>query len=170
MLQKSFPSWGYAIEQGATTIWERFDAYVPERGLQDAGMNSFNHYAFGAVGEWMMRILAGIEPDENRVAWERFSIHPRPGPQLASVRAEHDTVRGKIASAWSREGGEFRLDVTVPPNTSATVYVPAKDAASVTEGGAPLAQAAPHVRFVGMRGGEAVLDVAAGSYQFVGRR
>jgi alpha-L-rhamnosidase len=169
VLQKSFPSWGYAIDQGATTIWERFDAYVPERGLQDAGMNSFNHYAFGAVGEWMMRILAGIEPDDSHLAWERFSIHPRPGPQLSSVRAEHDTVRGKIASAWSRANGEFRLDVTVPPNTSATVFVPAKDAASVTEGGAPLAQAAPHVRFVGMRGGEAVLEVAAGSYRFVGR-
>lgn len=169
VLDRSFPSWGYAIEQGATTIWERWDGLVPERGLQDAGMNSFNHYAFGAVGEWMMRTLAGIEPDEDHPGWERFSIHPRPGLQLSFVRAEHDTIRGKIASAWKREGGEFRLDVTIPPNTRAAVFVPAKDAASVTEGDRPLAEAAPHVRFVEMRGPAAVLDVAAGSYRFVGK-
>lgn len=169
VLEKSFPSWGYAIEQGATTIWERWDGFVPERGLQDAGMNSFNHYAFGAVGEWMMRTLAGIEPDEEHPGWERFSIHPRPGSQLSFVRAEHDTIRGKIASSWKREGGEFHLDVTIPPNTRATVFVPAKDAASVTEGGRPLAEAAPHARFVEMRGPAAVLDVAAGTYRFVGK-
>jgi alpha-L-rhamnosidase len=169
VLQKTFPSWGYAIEQGATTIWERWDGLVPGRGLQDAGMNSFNHFAFGAVGEWMMRILAGIEPDEEHPGWERFSIHPRPGSQLSFVRATHRTIRGEIASAWSRENGEFHLDVTVPANTRATVFVPARDASSVTEGGQPLARAAPHVRFLEMRDGEAVLDVAAGSYRFVGK-
>ncbi|MFN0007267.1 MAG: family 78 glycoside hydrolase catalytic domain [Planctomycetota bacterium] len=169
VLDKTFPSWGYAIEQGATTIWERWDGFVPERGLQDAGMNSFNHYAFGAVGEWMMRMLAGIEPDPEHPGWARFSIHPRAGPQLSFVRAEHHTIRGKIASAWKREGGSFHLDVTIPPNTRAKVFLPARDVSSVTEGGRPLAEAGSHVRFVEMRGGEAVLDVAAGSYRFAGK-
>ena len=169
VLDKTFPSWGYAIEQGATTIWERWDGFVPERGLQDAGMNSFNHYAFGAVGEWMMRTLAGIEPDPEHPGWSRFSIRPRPGTQLSFVRAEHDSIRGRIASAWEREGGEFRLDVTIPANTRATVHVPAKNESSVTEGGKSLGESAPHVRFVEMRDGAAVLDVAAGSYRFVGK-
>ncbi len=168
-LDHRFPSWGYAVDNGATTLWERWDGYVKERGLQDASMNSFNHYAFGAIGEWMMRVLAGLEPDEEHPGWERFTVHPRPSAGITSVKAEHATIRGRIVSAWSREGGTFRLEVTIPANTSAAVIVPAKDAASVSEGGRPLSEAAPHVRLVSVQAGEAVLDVRAGSYHFESR-
>lgn len=164
-LSHEFPSWGYAIDNGATTMWERRDAFVKERGLQDAGMNSFNHYAFGAVGEWMMRCVAGIEPDEEHPGWSHFFIHPRPPGQLTRARGEHRSIRGKIASAWSVEGSKYTLDVTVPANTSATVFVPARNASTVTEGGRVVKEAAG-VHFVREEDGCAVFEVAAGSYHF----
>ncbi|MCK6446732.1 MAG: glycoside hydrolase family 78 protein [Planctomycetes bacterium] len=132
VLDTRCPSWGYMLEQGATTIWERWDGFVPGRGFQDPGMNSFNHFAFGAVGEWMMATLAGIEPDEMHPGFERFFLRPRPGPGLDWVRASYASVRGTIDSAWRRLGdGEspgatpgarvIEYEFTVPPNTRANV-------------------------------------------------
>jgi alpha-L-rhamnosidase len=161
-LAHDFPSWGYAIDNGATTLWERWDGFVPERGLQDSGMNSFNHYAFGAVGEWMMRVIAGIEPDEDHPGFAHFSVHPRAGSALSSAAASLDTIRGRISSSWSRTGDAFELEVSIPPNTSATVTLPAKDPASVTEGGQP-------VKAVSSGKGEAVLEVQSGTYRFRSR-
>jgi len=168
-LDRRFPSWGYAIDNGATTIWERWDGYVPGRGFQDPGMNSFNHYAFGAIGEWMMRVLAGIEPDPEHPGWSRFTIHPRAGSGLTSASGQHDTIRGRILSSWRRADGEFHLEVTIPANTSARVILPAKDPSGLSEEGKPIQAAAPHVRVVEVEGGEAILEVAAGHYVFVSR-
>jgi alpha-L-rhamnosidase len=168
-LEHAFPSWGYAIDNGATTLWERWDGYVPERGLQDSGMNSFNHYAFGAVGEWMMRVLGGIDFDEDHPGWSHFAIHPRPGPGLDSAQASYATIRGRIGTAWSRSNGTFDLEVTIPANTSATVTIPAKDAASVTEGGRPIQEAAPYAQVVSAKDSAVVLEVLAGHYKFQGR-
>ena len=161
-LEHGFPSWGYALDHGATTLWERWDGFVPERGLQNSGMNSFNHYAFGAVGEWMMRVLGGIEPDEDHPGFGHFSVHPRAGTALSSAAASLETIRGRISSSWSRAGDAFELEVSIPPNTSATVTLPAKDAASVTEGGQP-------VKAASSGKGEAVLEVQAGTYRFRSR-
>jgi alpha-L-rhamnosidase len=164
----TFPSWGYSIENGATTIWERWDGYVKGRGFQDKGMNSFNHYAIGAVGEWMYRVILGINNDDAKPAYEHFSIRPHPDGGLTFAKGSYHSIRGKIESSWRVEGSGLKLDVTIPANTSATVYVPAQNAESVLEGGLPVSQAVG-VQFVRMEGGAAVFEVQAGNYSFAAR-
>jgi alpha-L-rhamnosidase len=166
--QTSFPSWGYSIENGATTIWERWDGYVKGRGFQDKGMNSFNHYAIGAVGEWMMRTILGINQDDEKPAYEHFTIRPVPGGGLTFAKGSYNSVRGKIEAGWNLQGSEFRLNVTIPANTSATVYVPARNAESVLEGN-KAASAAAGVKFVRMDKDAAVFEVQAGKYNFAVR-
>jgi alpha-L-rhamnosidase len=161
---RDFPSWGLMIENDATTIWERWDGYVKGRGFQDAGMNSFNHWALGAVGEWVWRTVAGISPDETHPGFRHFVIRPRPGGDVTWARGEYLSIRGRIASEWKREGGRFVLNVTIPPNTTATVYVPADDAGGVRESGRPAAQT-EGVRFLRMDGGAAVYEIESGSYR-----
>jgi alpha-L-rhamnosidase len=162
---RSVPSWGYMIDQGATTIWERWDGYVRGRGFQDPGMNSFNHWAFGAVGEWLWRELAGINPDEQNPGFKHFILRPRPGAGTTWVNGRYDSIHGTIESRWTLEGDRLTLDVTVPANTTATIYVPAKSAGAVTEGGVPLAQA-PGVKLLRMEDAAAVLEVVSGRYAF----
>jgi len=171
---REFPSWGYEVEQGATTIWERWDSYTKEDGFgrHNAAMNSFAHYSFGAVCEWMFRVLAGIESDGPGYA--KIIIRPtppRPGSNAQRqpidwVKASHDSIRGRIETEWRAGGDRYQLSVKIPTNTTATVYVPAADAASVTEGGKPLDRA-EGVRLLRMDGDLAVVAVESGSYQFV---
>jgi alpha-L-rhamnosidase len=162
---RDVPSWGYMIDQGATTIWERWDGYVRGRGFQNPGMNSFNHWAFGAVGEWVWRELAGINPDEQSPGYKHFLIRPRPGAGVTWLKSRYESIRGTIACDWKLEGGRMTLNVTVPAGTSATIYVPAKSADVVSEGGQPLAKA-DGVKLVGMQDGAAVLEVLSGHYAF----
>ncbi|MDX2227283.1 MAG: glycoside hydrolase family 78 protein [Verrucomicrobiae bacterium] len=122
----SIPSWGYMVKNGATTIWERWDGYDPEKGFQSPGMNSFNHYAIGAVGEWMYRIIGGINPDENAPGWKHFIVKPVPGGGLTYARCEYDSIRGRIQTEWKIEKETFSLKVTIPCNTSATVILPSQ--------------------------------------------
>lgn len=164
---RSFPSWGYMIENGATTIWERWDGYVKGRGFQDAGMNSFNHWAFGAVGEWMVRHILGFQPDDAHPGWVRFRIHPRPGGGVTWARGHYDSPCGRIISDW-RQGGagrEFTLRVTIPANTTAEVYLPSDDAARLREGDRA-ADSVVGVRRLRSGAGETALEVASGSYEF----
>jgi alpha-L-rhamnosidase len=164
-LEKTFPSWGYSIENGATTIWERWDGYVKGRGFQDKGMNSFNHYAIGAVGEWLYRVVLGINPDPAQPAWGHVIIRPSPGGGLTRARGAYESIRGPIAVAWQQEYGALTLDVSIPPNVTATVFVPAKDVAGVSESGRP-ARNAEGVSFTRMEDGAAVFEVGSGRYQF----
>ncbi len=162
---RTVPSWGYMIEMGATTMWERWDGYVKGRGFQDRGMNSFNHWAFGAVGEWVWRELAGINPDDSQPGYKHFVVRPRPCAGLTWVKAEHNSIRGKIVSDWKMGKRQFTLRISVPVGTTATVYVPAKDAASVTENG-NLASHSKGVKFRRMEAGNAVFTVQSGHYVF----
>jgi alpha-L-rhamnosidase len=123
-MSTEFPSWGYSVEQGSTTIWERWDGYVKGRGFQDPGMNSFNHWAFGAVTEWIMKVVAGIQPGVDGQDWKDFVIQPMPGGGLTHARGTYRSLYGEIVSDWKIEGGKFKLDVVVPPNTTATVGLP----------------------------------------------
>ncbi|HSE37727.1 MAG TPA: glycoside hydrolase family 78 protein [Blastocatellia bacterium] len=166
---RTFPSWGYSIENGATTIWERWDGYVKGRGFQNKGMNSFNHYAIGAVGEWMYRVILGINNDDAHPAYEHFVIRPYPGGGLKWARGSYDSIRGRIESSWSAADGRLRLNVRIPPNTTATVYVPAKDAASATESGGQAATAMG-VKFLRLDAGAVVFLVQSGSYSFEARQ
>ena len=165
---RTFPSWGYSIENGATTIWERWDGYVKGRGFQDKGMNSFNHYAIGAVGEWMYRVILGINNDDAHPAYEHFILRPRPGGGLRWAKGSYDSIRGRIESGWSVADGRLKFDVTIPANTTATVYVPAKDARSVMESGKP-ATGSAGAQFLRMEDGAAVFLVQSGKYSFEAR-
>jgi len=163
---RRFPSWGYTIDQGATTIWERWDGYVAGRGFQDPGMNSFNHYAFGAVGEWMYKTVLGINPDQNKPGYKHVIIHPQPGGSLTWAKGWYDSIRGRIVSDWKLKDGKLILSVTIPANMTATVYVPTNDPANITESGKP-AKKANGVQFLRMEDGNAVFAVESGQYQFV---
>jgi len=171
---RKFPSWGYEVEQGATTIWERWNSYTKEKGFggeQNASMNSFAHYSFGAVCEWMFFRLAGI--DSTAPGYREIIIRPSPPSPDSNparepinwVKAHYDSVRGRIESNWTLKQGRFELTTVIPANTTATVYVPAKDSADVTENGKPLAKGAG-VDFLRMEGGRAVFRVASGRYRF----
>ncbi|MDR1757699.1 MAG: glycoside hydrolase family 78 protein [Bacteroidales bacterium] len=119
-----FPSWLYSIDQGATTIWERWDGYVAGRGFQGRWMNSMNHVAIGAVGEWLYRHVLGIQLDQNKNAFENFVIAPKINKDIAWAKGNYHSINGNIAVAWKTHDGIFELDITVPANTEATVVLP----------------------------------------------
>lgn len=132
LMQRKEPSWLYSIDQGATTIWERWNSYTKKDGFGDVGMNSFNHYAYGSIVEWIYRFAAGIEPDEP--GFKSFILQPRVDTRTAEelpdgqknmkwIKAEYDSASGLIKSAWSTEDG-FHYECTVPDGTSATLYLP----------------------------------------------
>jgi len=161
---ETYPSWGYTIKNGATTIWERWDGWTEEKGFQSPNMNSFNHYSLGSVGEWLYRYVAGI--DLGTPGYGRIVIRPRPGGGLTHARGEYDSVRGRISSSWNIEGDRFALEVLIPPNTAATVHVPSTE--DVSEGGRPVDEA-DDVEFLHVGEGETVLSVGSGRYEFTGK-
>ncbi|MGH3148487.1 MAG: family 78 glycoside hydrolase catalytic domain [Rubrobacter sp.] len=167
LFNDTFPSWGYTIKNGATAIWERWDGWTEHNGFQSPNMNSFNHYSLGSVGEWLYRYVAGIDLDPRVPGYGRIVIHPRPGGGLTHAKAEYDSVRGRISSAWNIEGDRLGLEVTIPPNTTATVHVPAADGAEVTEGGRPVEEA-EGVELLRADTEEVVLSVGSGRYEFGG--
>jgi alpha-L-rhamnosidase len=131
-------------------------------------MNSFNHYSLGSVGEWLYRYVAGIDLDPQTAGYDRIVIRPHPGGGLTHARGEYDSIRGKIVSAWSIEGNQFNLGVTIPPNTTATVHLPVEAGARISEGGKPVEQT-EGVKVLRTDDGEVVLAVGSGRYKFVGR-
>jgi len=162
----TFPSWGFSIKHGATSIWERWDGWTPEKGFQDPGMNSFAHYSFGAVAEWMFKTIGGIDTDGP--AYRNIIIRPRPGGGLTSAKVRYDSINGPIATDWQLSWGSLHLDVTIPPNTVARVYVPASDPDAITEGGIPAHQAIG-VEFLRMENNAAVYRVGSGRYRFISK-
>jgi alpha-L-rhamnosidase len=156
LLQPGYPGWGYMIAKGGTTIWERWDGIRTDGSLQDVGMNSFNHYGLGSVGDFLYRQVGGLGPASP--GYRSLLIAPKPGGGLTSAKSAYETPYGQAVSDWSISGGVLTLKVTVPAGTSATVRVPAGSAAAVT---AP-AQA---VAF-GYAAGSAAYRLPAGSYTF----
>ena len=128
---ETFPSWGYSIRHGATTIWERWDGWTEDARLPDAVMNSFNHYSLGSVGQWLYEYVAGIRAAAP--GYEHVLIAPEPG-ELEWARAVYRSVRGPISSAWRREGDELQLEVEIPANVTATVVVPGGEPVEVGPG------------------------------------
>jgi alpha-L-rhamnosidase len=161
---RKMPSWGYAIEHGATTIWERWDGYVEGRGFQNPGMNSFAHYALGSVGEWMMRTIIGIHPDPEVPAWKRSIIRPMPGGDLAWARGSYDSIHGRIAVEWRLSGSSIDVSVSVPANTSAVLHLPSTDPSAATEGGLALSDSVG-INVVRTADDEIVCELEAGEYR-----
>ena len=165
LMQDTFPGWLFSVKHGATTIWERWDGWTPEKGFQDPGMNSFNHYALGSCGAWLYDTVAGIGLDPEKPGFRHIILHPQFGGGLNLASASLRSIRGRIASQWKAEDGPLKLDVTVPVNTTATVFVPTTDAAAVTESGKP-ATLSDDVQFVGKVGDSALFEVRSGTYHF----
>ena len=165
ILQDTLPSWGYQIKRGATTMWELWDG-IKESGSISWQMNSFNHYAFGSVGEWIHGNIAGINPDPDKPGYKHIIIRPKAGGGLSYSKASLYSGFGNIACNWRIAQGKHLLHVTIPANTTATVYIPASNPSHVTEGGKPIYKA-KCVKFVGMSSGSAVYEVGSGDYDFV---
>jgi alpha-L-rhamnosidase len=161
LLQQTYPSWLYQVTLGSTTMWERWDGWTPGGGFESTTMNSFNHYAFGSVGQYLYSVVGGINPASP--GYKSILIQPVPGAGLTWANASYNSTRGLISTAWTNAGGTFNLAVGIPPNTSAQIYVPTSNAGAVTESGVP-ATNSPGVTYVGMSNGYAVYAVGSGNY------
>jgi alpha-L-rhamnosidase len=163
--REQYPSWLYPVKQGATTIWERWDGLKPDGSFQDKGMNSFNHYAYGAIGEWMYRVMAGIEIDPAAPGYKHILIQPQPGGGFTRVNASHMTMYGSVSSAWTIKNGTLELAVEVPHNTRATVRLPGAQLADVREAG-PALSIGNGIAAARQDGSAVVVDVGSGQYRF----
>ncbi len=132
----TYPSWGFEVEHGATSIWERWDAWTPDKGLQDPDMNSFAHYAYGAVMGWVFQQVGGIDTLEP--GFGKIRIAPQIDPHLTWAKTHFDSVRGRIGVDWKISQGKLELTVEIPPNTTAEVAVPTRDGGEVRSDSAPI--------------------------------
>jgi len=166
LLQKTYPSWLYPVTMGATTIWERWDGEKPDSTFEDPGMNSFNHYAYGAIGDWMYRKMVGLDTYEDGVGYKQIKIKPHIGGGFTYASASLDTYYGKVSNSWKIENGNLLMDVEIPANTTATVYVPVVNAESIKENGEIL-PAVESIKVKGNEDGYVVLELGSGIYHFV---
>jgi len=164
LYQDTYPSWGFTIKHGATSIWERWYGWTPEEGFADPGMNSFAHYSFGAVGQWMFENIGGIKTDGP--GFKKIIIHPQPDSKLTWAKTSYRSIHGLIVSNWEIKNGRFILDVTIPSNTEAVVSIPARDSEKILESGV-IAQQADGVTFLKHQTNTNVFKVKSGKYQFI---
>ncbi len=167
VFQESYPSWLFMVKQGATTVWERWDSYTPEKGFQDPGMNSFNHIVWGTMGEYLFGMLGGIQAETP--GYKDIRIQPIIADQLQWARTSYRSISGEIQTSWKKESNRLTLDVTVPANTTATVFVPTVDPSTVLESGRPATQS-PDVKFLRSEKGVAVYRIESGRYSFSSKR
>ncbi|MGD0343057.1 MAG: family 78 glycoside hydrolase catalytic domain, partial [Bacteroidales bacterium] len=136
LLQETYPSWLYPVKMGATTIWERWDGQKTDSTFQDAGMNSFNHYAYGAIGDWMYRVSAGIETQDP--GYRNLVLQPHTAKNLSYAKASFESSYGTIVSGWTRKEGKIIVHVSIPANSKAKILLPIGDPAKVTENDHPV--------------------------------
>ena len=167
--QTAYPSWGYSVVNGSTSIWERWNSYTKENGFggeQNASMNSFSHYSYGSVAEWMFSQAAGIDTDG--AGYRKLLIQPEVDPSMDFLEGSYNSINGEIATRWERKKKNLTLEVTIPANTSAKVYVPAIDEKSVKESGKAIDKV-EGIKFIGMEKDKAVFEVGSGKYTFTSR-
>lgn len=165
--QETYPSWLYPVKMGATTIWERWDGIKPDSTFQTPGMNSFNHYAYGAIGDWMYRVVAGIDTEESAPGYKSMVIRPHIGGKLTHAAAEYETKYGVVRSAWKIADGKLTFDMEIPANTKAVVYVPTSKQSSLRESQKEL-NASKDFKVRGVEGNYTVVEVGSGRFQFAG--
>ena len=162
--RKEYPSWLYPVTQGATTIWERWDGQKPDGSFQDVGMNSFNHYAYGAIGEWLYHYVAGMGIDPENPGYKHILLAPHPGGGLTHASAEFLSLYGNVKSAWKMDGNDFVYEVTVPANTTATVTLPIAKGGQLTMNAQPLTTSAKESLKQSTKG--VSLNIGSGNYTF----
>ena len=163
LLQETYPSWLYPVKMGATTIWERWDGQKPDSTFQTPGMNSFNHYAYGAIGDWMYRTVAGLR--EGAPGYKEIIVQPHIGGNLTQANADLKTYYGNASSHWKIENGKLQMDVEIPANTKAIIYIPAKSADDIVESGKPVSASAD-IKIAGNENGYIIVKVGSGVYHF----
>lgn len=163
--QESFPSWLFSVLQGATTMWERWDSYSHEKGFGNVGMNSFNHYAYGAVGDWMFPKIGGIDLDPEIPGFQHVIMKPVVGGKIRWAKAEFDSIHGLISSHWEKDEKGFQWKILLPANTRATIHIPAAQGAKVLENG-KAAVTADGLKSLGSSEGYEIFEAGSGSYQF----
>lgn len=141
LYQTSWPSWLYSVTQGATTIWERWDGWTAENGFQNPGMNSFNHYAYGSIGDWLYSAVAGIDIDPDAPGYKHAILRPQPDGKLTHASGKLQTLYGELVSEWKIENGAFHWQVVVPPNTCATAHIPFTAQQQIILNGTPVSGA-----------------------------
>jgi alpha-L-rhamnosidase len=164
LFKESYPSWFFPINQGATTMWERWNSYSHADGFGNANMNSFNHYAYGAIGQFMYERVAGLSPDPANPGYKHFFIRPLIGGPLDSASAELETPYGKAKSGWKKSDGQLSVAAIIPPNTTATCVLPATQTAAVRVNGMLLSES--NLKFGDVENGQIEVTVGPGSYGF----
>jgi alpha-L-rhamnosidase len=155
------PSWGYMLSKGGSSVWERWD-----QDTRDPGMNGESQMILaGNLVAWMYQTLAGINYDPAQPGFKHVILRPRSMGDLSFVKAWHRSLYGVISSSWKRKAGQFTLEATIPPNTTATIYVPAREPTQVSEGGQPASQS-KSLKFLRMEDGNAVFEAGSGHYSF----
>ena len=166
LLQEKYPSWLYPVKMGATTIWERWDGIKPDGSFQVPSMNSYNHYSYGAIGDWMYRVMVGLDTYPDGPGYKHIKIKPHIGGGFTNASATLQTYYGKLSSSWKIAADKTYMDIEIPANTMATVFVPAKNANEVTESGAALKSLLVMTPETAEEG-YVVLTLGSGVYHFV---
>ena len=167
LLQHDEPSWLYSVDQGATTIWERWNSYTIEKGFGDPGMNSFNHYAYGSVAAWMYRCMAGINYDIDNPGFKEFALKPVFNKAFEFVNCSFDSPYGKIVSNWAYDGDKLSYEAAIPANTKAAIYIPVCEIADVKVNGVAAGSLpAGGVEYQGIIDGRHVFAAGSGTYAF----
>ena len=135
LFQRKNPSWLYSVDNGATTIWERWNSYMIETGMGPRGMNSFNHYAYGCVAEWMWETMAGIAADVDKPGFKNIIMRPIPDKRLGFVKAEYRSSAGLIKSEWKFEGNQWIWKFTIPKGATASVTLPGETDSKLYQAG-----------------------------------
>ncbi|MDQ6761586.1 MAG: glycoside hydrolase family 78 protein [Bacteroidota bacterium] len=169
LLQDTYPSWLYPVKMGATTIWERWDGEKPDSTFETPGMNSFNHYSYGAIGDWMYRKMVGLDTYEDGVGYKHIKIQPHIGGGFSNASASLQTLYGRLSNAWKVDGNNTLMDVEIPANTTATVYVPAANVDDVMEGGKKISDI-KEIKMANNEDGYVVLNLGSGSYHFTAKK
>ena len=163
LFQETYPSWLYPVKHGATTIWERWDGMKVDSTFQSDGMNSFNHYAYGAIGDWLYRVVTGIEI--GKAGYKHILIQPQPTDKLSYAKAYYDSEYGKIESGWTRKNGKTTLNVRIPANTTATIVLKNVQMGNITEGGKSASSNAA-IQNLRTEGLLVKFDIGSGVYSF----
>ena len=165
LLQDTYPSWLYPVKMGATTIWERWDGIRPDKSFEAASMNSFNHYSYGAIGDWMYRVMAGMDTYDDGVGYKHIRVMPHPGGGFTSATANLQTYYGNLSSGWEVKDGKTYYNIEIPANTKADIFLPAAQAGEISEGGVPLTSS-KDIAVGKTEDGYVELKVGSGIYHF----
>jgi alpha-L-rhamnosidase len=166
LMQDTYPSWLYPVKMGATTIWERWDGIKPDSTFETPSMNSYNHYSYGAIGDWMYRVVAGLDTYSDGPGYKHIRIMPHIGGGLTMASAHLQTYYGRVSSGWNTDSEKITFDIEIPANTSATIYLAGEEPNDLTESGNRL-NLVKEIQSVEVEKGYVIIKLGSGNYHFI---